>query len=208
MKKLILSSVLLLSAPLALAESQQAVMLKASAAAGTASSNVDRSEASQVVTEAGQSAIKYLSDGALSETEAKDLLGFLDVERVAKFTLGRYARSLDEADVARFTTAFENYASYQFQTHLADFKGADLKVIETINRKPDDAVVKTEIKTAKGEIQAVNWRLMKNENQWNVVDVEALGFWFAIEQRAQFAAILDKSGGDIDALITKISTKK
>ncbi|MFC7291199.1 MlaC/ttg2D family ABC transporter substrate-binding protein [Hirschia litorea] len=208
MKKLILSSVLLLSAPLAVAESQQATMLKASAAAGAASANVDRSDASQVVTEAGQSAIKYLSDGALSESEAQDLLGFLDVERVAKFTLGRYGRTLDEADITRFTAAFEKYASHQFQTHLADFKGADLKVIETINRKPDDAVVKTEIKTATGEIQAVNWRLMKNDSQWNVVDVEALGFWFAIEQRAQFTAVLDKTGGDVDALIAKISAKK
>ena len=41
---------------------------------------------------------------------------------------------------------------------------------------------------------------------WHIVDIQAQDIWFAIEQRAQFGAILDRNNGDIDALINEISS--
>lgn len=205
MRKLLLSSLILLAAPFALAEAP-AYIVKTST--NNSSKNVkNTADATAIVDLAGHSAIKYLDDGLLSDSEAEALLGFLDVDRVARFTLGRYGRGLSEQQFDAFRTSFDKYVTHQFQTHLSSFSGADLEIIETVKRKPNDAVVKTEIATQNGDVQKVNWRVIKRNNEWNVVDVEALGFWFAIEQRAQFTAQLDKSGGDIDALIAKISRK-
>ncbi len=205
MKRLLLSALILSVAPVAQAEAPTYVV-KTSANV-TSQSPARPADASSVVDLAGHSAIKYLDDGLLSDTEAKALLGFLDVDRVAKFTLGRYGRGLTDQQFDAFRVAFDEYVTHQFQTHLSSFSGADLRIVETVKRRPNDAVVKTEIATQSGDVQKVNWRVIKRNNEWNVVDVEALGFWFAIEQRAQFTAQLDKSGGDIDALIAKISRK-
>ncbi|WP_018998052.1 MlaC/ttg2D family ABC transporter substrate-binding protein [Hirschia maritima] len=205
MKKLVLSTLLLLSASTAWAEAPS--QLIKTGLATTSQKDISKHDAKSVVSLAGNSAIEFLNDGNLSDSEAQALLGFLDIERVARFTLGRHGRALSAAEIERFTVAFENYASKQFQTHLSAFAGANLSIVDTVELKPTDTVVKTEIRTENGNIQKVNWRLLKRENQWNVVDVEALGFWFAIEQRAQFSATLDKSGGDITALIQTLNAK-
>lgn len=205
MKRLLFSTLLLLSAPLAAAETPS-YLLK-TGASSVSVKEIKSLDASGLVSLAGHSAIEFLNDGTLTRPEAEALLGFLDVERVSRFTLGRYARSLSEAEFARFEQAFKNYASNQFQSHLSGFAGGDLRIVETINRKVDDAVVKTEVRTADGKVQRVNWRVLKRDDTWNVVDVEALGFWFAIEQRAQFTATLDKSSGNIDALIDNLSSQ-
>ena len=207
MKRLVLSTLLLLSASTSTALAEAPSHLVKTGLGTTSKTDISKLDAQSIVSLAGNSAIEFLNDGELSEAEAQALIGFLDIQRVARFTLGRHARGLSDTKLERFQVAFENYASKQFQTHLSSFAGANLNIVDTVALKSTDAVVKTEIQTADGNVQKVNWRVLKRENQWNVVDVEALGFWFAIEQRAQFSAALEKSGGDIEALIATLADK-
>lgn len=165
-------------------------------------------DAESLVDLASSTAIQYLQDGNLSDSEAKDLLGFMDIERVARFTLGARGRSLTDAEFKAFRTAFEDYATGQFKTHLEGFSNANLRVVDSVARKPDDVVVKTELIMPDGEVQNVNWRVIQRDGNWAVVDVEAFGFWFAIEQREQFAATLDKNSGDIKALLRAMKSQK
>jgi phospholipid transport system substrate-binding protein len=56
----------------------------------------------------------------------------------------------------------------------------------------------------------VRWRVQGKEGSYQVVDV-ALNLdgnliWLAIEQRAQFIALLDKNNGSADKLIAKINS--
>ena len=58
----------------------------------------------------------------------------------------------------------------------------------------------------------VRWRVLTRDGKYQVVDV-ALNLdgnliWLAIEQRAQFLALLDRSNGSADALIEKIESMK
>ncbi len=207
MKKLLLTTAFLLSVPVAAAEVSSPYLVKAGVT-NSVKEDVSNLDARGLVDLAGQSAIEFLNDGSISQQEAEALLVFLDIDRVARFTLGRHGRSLTDEQFGRFKVAFEKYAAQQFRSHLSGFEGADIKIVETVNRKPHDAVVKTEVKTADGDIQKVNWRVLKRQDQWNVVDVEALGFWFAIEQRAQFSSTLDQSNGDIEVLIETLENKK
>jgi phospholipid transport system substrate-binding protein len=66
--------------------------------------------------------------------------------------------------------------------------------------------VETRIVPKDGEAMTVRWRVMQRENEWRVVDVEVLGLWLAIEQRAQIAAILDKPRATIDDAIAALSS--
>ena len=58
----------------------------------------------------------------------------------------------------------------------------------------------------------VRWRVLTRDGKYQVVDV-ALNLdgnliWLAIEQRAQFLALLDRSNGSAEALIDKIESMK
>ncbi len=162
-------------------------------------------DARTVVNNASLQAINHLQDGALSEIEARELLEFLDVDAVARFTLGRYGRGMDQDQFDRFKSAFEMYAVEQLQTHLAGFSGADVQIVDAIERRPGDYVVKTEVRNPTNGVQKMNWRVIERNGRLKVVDVEAMGFWFAIEQREQFASTLDRNGGNVDGLIEKLN---
>ena len=48
--------------------------------------------------------------------------------------------------------------------------------------------------------------MIERNGEWRVGDVEVLGLWLAIEQRAQIAAILDKPRATIDDAIAALSS--
>ncbi len=157
-----------------------------------------------VVETAVDRTLSALQDSTISDQEADEILKVIDVERVGQFTMGRHWRSMDEATQADFMKAFRTFARVQLREHLADFSEAEVEILRTVERKPGDAIVTTKVSGVDDKEHMVSWRVNDN-NGWKVTDIEAMGLWFAIEQRAQFQAMLDKNGGDVRALIQEIA---
>lgn len=158
-----------------------------------------------VVETAVDRTLAALQDAHISDQEADEILKVIDVERVAQFTMGRHWRGMDEATQADFMTAFRSFARVQLREHLADFSEAEVEILRTVERKPGDAIVTTKVSGVDDKEHMVSWRVNEN-NGWKVTDIEAMGLWFAIEQRAQFQAMLDQNGGDVSALINEIGS--
>lgn len=146
----------------------------------------------------------FLSDGVMDQSEAAEIMKLLDVDRIARFSLGRHARQVSDEDYARYCEAFSDFLTSQVMTHFEDFSGAEIKVSGSVPRSEDDVIVSTEVVRGGGDDMTINWRVVKLGDGWAVVDVEALGLWLAIEQRAQFGVILDKNNGNIDGLIDQL----
>lgn len=158
-----------------------------------------------VVDTAVERTLAALQDEQISNSEADQILELIDVDRVAAFTMGRHWRTMDEAMQGEFTAAFRQFARRQLREHLSGFSQAEVEILRTVERKPGDAIVTTKVSgSGEAEEQVVNWRL-NEDGGWKVTDIEAMGLWFAIEQRAQFQAMLDQNGGDVSALIAEIS---
>ena len=160
-----------------------------------------------VVNTAVERTLSALEDSQISNQEADAILELIDVERVAPFTMGRHWRTMDEATQARFVTAFRQFARVQLREHLSEFSQADVEILRTVERKPGDAIVTTKVSNGDAEEHVVSWRVIDNDG-WKVTDIEAMGLWFAIEQRAQFQAMLDKNGGNISELISEIASAR
>ena len=130
----------------------------------------------------------------------------IDIPAIARFTLGKHSRRLSEDEQARFTAAFENFLVGTFENQKNKLKNARVDVIGSVDRNEKDSVVETRV-TQKGEDPTiVRWRVMERNGEWRVVDVEVLGLWLAIEQRAQIAAILDKPRATIDDAIAALDS--
>jgi phospholipid transport system substrate-binding protein len=160
-----------------------------------------------VVNTAVERTLSALEDSQISNQEADAILELIDVERVAPFTMGRHWRTMDEATQARFVTAFRQFARVQLREHLSEFSQADVEILRTVERKPGDAIVTTKVSNGDAKEHVVSWRVIDNDG-WKVTDIEAMGLWFAIEQRAQFQAMLDKNGGNISELISEIASAR
>lgn len=130
----------------------------------------------------------------------------IDVPSVARFTLGKHAKRISDEEHTRFAAAFDNFLASTFEDHRADFANAKVEVVGSVDRSPTDSIVETKVSPKNGEAMTVRWRVMERDNEWRVVDVEVLGLWLAIEQRAQIAAILDKPRATIDDAIAALNS--
>jgi phospholipid transport system substrate-binding protein len=129
----------------------------------------------------------------------------IDVPAVARFALGKHARRVSAEEQARFTEALSLFLAETFRENAGTFREADIRVLGSRDRSESDSIVETRI-TPKGEDpMTVRWRVIEREGQWRAVDVEVLGLWLAIEQRAQIAAILDRPRATIDDAIAALS---
>ena len=180
-----------------LAASAAALTLPAQAASG-AEGAVD------VVNGAVEQTMDAVADASISDTEADAILNHVDVPMVAKFALGKTWNQVSEDKQARYSAAFETYAKAQLKQHLSSLSDADVEVADVITRKEGDAIVVTKVATAEDPNQKISWRVIET-GAWGIVDIQVQDVWFAIQQREQFQAVLDRNNGDIDALIAQLN---
>lgn len=140
---------------------------------------------------------------------------YVDWNRVARFTLGQYARQASAEQIAEFKPLYHAYATSVYQGMLEDYTGEKLKVTGSTDRSPRDIIVDSKVVGAKPGDQyadlVVHWRVYRTpEGEQTVIDAGAQGVWLAIEQQSQFKSIIANNGGGekgIDALIADLKTK-
>lgn len=153
-----------------------------------------------LVEDLSEQTVEFLQDDRLDKDEIDHLLDDVDVDGIARFALGKYSSRITEDDYRAYEAAFRSYLRDQMRDQLTRFSDGDIE-IEDANRRGNQSIIETIVTKPDGETLDVNWRLRKSDAGWEVIDVEAMNLWLAIEQRAQFQAELDSTGGDFGALI-------
>lgn len=180
-------------------------MITFASTSALAHASEENSGAVQVVDEAADRTISALDDKTVSDAEADSILELVALDRVAQFALGNTWAELNDAQKTGYVEAFQVYAKNQLKAHLGGFSGGELNVTDIAKRGGSDVIVSTQV-TPEGEMpQTISWRVIQ-DGSWKVVDIQVQDVWFAIEQRAQFEAILDQNNGDIDDLIAQLKS--
>lgn len=158
----------------------------------------------------GQKALTTVSNRSLSpaarDAAFRQMIDQLaDFQRISGFVLGKYARVMTPAQRQQFNSVFRVYAQNLFQTHLAGFKGNQLKVTGSVVRGPGDVVVNTIVS---GDRDAgpltVAWRVLGGPGSYRAVDVQTRGVWLAITLQQDFISTIDNAGGDVTVLINRL----
>ena len=135
---------------------------------------------------------------------------FTNLDAVSNFVIGKYSRRFSEAELKKYRKSFREYALAVYESELDAYRGEALIVKSSVDRSETDSIVNTVIKRQDGKDMDVRWRVQGKEGSYQVVDValnlEGNLIWLAIEQRAQFIALLDKNNGSADALIRKVDS--
>jgi phospholipid transport system substrate-binding protein len=133
-----------------------------------------------------------------------------DVPKITSYVLGKYRRSISDADFREFSVTFREYANTVYESRLDDYKGETLRVTGSTIRKPGDVIVTTEVVGGKTrEPIKVLWRALKGEDaRWRAVDVQVQGVWLAVTQQQDFVSTLDNARGDIHVLIAQLKGEK
>lgn len=140
---------------------------------------------------------------------------YVDMNRVARFTLGPYVRQASDAQIAEFTGLFRKYATSVYQSTLDAYSGESLEVTDSVDRSEKDFIVNSKVVGAKAGSQyadlVVHWRVYRAaDGTQSVIDAGASGVWLAIEQQSTFKSVIANNGGGakgIDALIADLKAK-
>jgi phospholipid transport system substrate-binding protein len=132
---------------------------------------------------------------------AEFLLALTDIRRVALFLLGNYAASAPPAQVDAFVDAFRAYSLAVYQAYFTQYAGQTLRVTGSRERAPGDDIVRTALSGPGTAPVQVDFRIRSDTGKPVLVDIAVSDVWLALAQRAEFAAVLSRSHGDISALI-------
>ena len=173
--------------------------------------------AESYVQSSASAALQALGDTATSQQTRQQTFfrlmeQFADMPRIANYVLGRYGLQLrnDAALRAEWNSAFQDYAIAVYETQLSAYGQSTLRVTGSVERTAgQDVIVQSEM-TPRGASTPtrVQWRVLRSGEVWKVVDVslviEGNEIWLAQQQQRDFLAALDRSGGDVRALIADV----
>ena len=166
------------------------------------------------IEELGDKAIRQLAANGISNRERENRFRALlkenfDINRISRFVLGRYARKVTPEQMAEFTRLYMDIAVLTYAHLFASYAGQGFTIKREVGDPGDRyKMVMTEIKPGDGK-PAVNldWQVKVNEDSYAVVDIRVEGVSMAITQRAEYTAVLDKNGGDIQDLLAQLHAK-
>ena len=124
-----------------------------------------------------EGAAKHIAD---PQKGRETLRQSMDLDTVANFTLGKYARRVTDQERSRFADAFETYLLSSFEDQREKFRDAEITVTGSKDRTPTDSIVETRVVRPGEAPQTVRWRVIEKNGDWRVVDVEVLGLSWTV----------------------------
>jgi phospholipid transport system substrate-binding protein len=149
----------------------------------------------------GHKVLKVLRDPGLAERQKFDhlvqlLSGPIDLDLVARLILGRYWRTVTEAQRTEYLKLFRAFALHTLASRLDVYGGQDFEITGAQAVGDRDAVVSTRI-VGQGPPVKVDWRVRELDDQSLVaIDVIVEGVSLIVTQRSEFAAVIERQGMD------------
>lgn len=127
-----------------------------------------------------------------------------DVPAIGRFTLGQYWRSSTPSQQQDYLRSFEGMIVNVYTERFNQYDGQTFKITGS---QPDgqDMIVKSLLTQPEGQSAEIDWRVRGSApGNFKITDVIVENVSMSITQRADFAAVIEKNGGNIDALINDL----
>ena len=168
----------------------------------------------QFVQELGNEAIAQLVDRRLSGEEEQArfrrlLEQYFDLAAIGRFTVGRGYWAAASADQQQeFLSLYETQLTDMYARRFQQYSGEQFTVTGQRNDGEGDPVVDSEVhRPGRRAPVAVQWRVHPANGGFRVVDVMIAGISMAATDRQEFAAVIQRRGGSLQALIDALKAE-
>ena len=163
---------------------------------------------SQFIASLGDNAIGVLVDDALTDGERIRLFRGLMVERfdlplISRYVLGVQWRRATPEQRDEYSVLFEEFIVQIYSSRLGNYGGQSL-LVKSARVARKDTIVRTEASGPRRPLVKVDWRVRGNAGTYKVVDIIIEGMSMVITQRDEFAAVIRRSGGNLEGLLVRL----
>lgn len=123
------------------------------------------------------------------------------ISSVASFALGKYRRKLPASKRSEYNKLVTKFVTGMFIQNARSFAGQSYVINSSVKRTSKDIIVKGVLLFAGGRTAALEWRVTRSGSRYRIFDVRVKGVWLALQMRQEFVSVLNKSGGDFNALM-------
>jgi phospholipid transport system substrate-binding protein len=128
-----------------------------------------------------------------------------DLPGIGQFVLGRYWRIATPQEQQDFLGLFQEYLVRAYSARLGAYGGEPFRVIG-VRANGDETVIISEIVRRNGGPIAVDWYLI-GRGPFKITDVYVGGVSMKVTQRDEFASVIQRNGGRVEALIAQLRQK-
>jgi phospholipid transport system substrate-binding protein len=129
-----------------------------------------------------------------------------DLVGISRLVLGPYWRVASPAQRSEFCHLLEDYIVRFDGARLASYGGESFRV--TGSRSDADGVLVTsEVIRPQGPPIEIDWRLVARNGLYKISDLAIEGVSMALARRAEFAAIIERQGGQLEGLLALLRWK-
>lgn len=127
-----------------------------------------------------------------------------DMRTIGRFTMGRHWRSATPGQQQEFLTLFEEMVVETYSRRFTEYNEERFVVDGSRPEGERDVMVRSRIIRSDGPPVEVVWRVRDRSDTFQIIDVMVEGVSMAVTQRSEFSSIIQRNGGDIDALLEAI----
>ena len=168
-----------------------------------------RDSATQVVDLAVHEINQIINSGHTEENMLRSFDGvfnkYADVPTIAKYALGRYARTASATQLKDYTKAFSSYFATKYGRRFREFIGGRIEIVKVTKVKKYYSV-NTIAHMPAYEPFEVDFLVSGQSGQPLVFNLIIEGVNMLLVERQEIGALLDRNSGKIDALIRELKT--
>ena len=157
--------------------------------------------------------VAIAADPAMDATGRQDRLRALlergfDTDVIGRFVLGRYWQDATDTQRHDFIALFRDFTVASYARRFEGYEGQRLEILNIRNQGGAEdrqkVMVGSRMLRPAGDPVRIDWRVRQAEDGWRIYDVVVEGISMVLTQRSEIAAVLQRSGGNIDGLLEQL----
>ncbi len=152
---------------------------------------------------------KRLSDAETTARFRSLLQKAFDLKSIGRFELGPYWNTATPEQRAAYQDAFENMIVNAYALRFRDYSGASFTTGRSMPQGKMDTQVDSQITPTTGAPPInVSWKVRNENGTYKIVDVAVENVSMGNTEKAEFASIIERNGGKVDALIDALKNNQ
>lgn len=151
------------------------------------------------------------SDMTLAQKQAafrQTMDRYADTSAIGRYVLGVSWRTATPAQQEAFTTAFREYIANKYGSQFNGYEGGEISIGNANDLGNRGIVVESTVRRPGSSPLVVQWQFSDRSGQPLLIDIVAEGVSLLTTERSAIANMLDRRGGDLDALIADLPTAR